>query len=87
MDKIYKNQKLQFTFGTKTVNVNRETPVITIIDGHSSALSWVGSVKGQKVIPMGVSNFGQSGDLKEAYELNEIDLNSIIDRIAKFILK
>ncbi len=71
----------------KLVNVNRETPVITIIDGHSSALSWIGSVKGQKVIPMGVSNFGQSGDLKEAYELNEIDLNSIIDRIARFILK
>ena len=36
---------------------------------------------------MGVSNFGQSGDLKEVYELNEIDLNSIIDRIARFILK
>ena len=56
-------------------------------DGHSSALSWIGSVKGQKVIPMGVNNFGQSGDLKEAYVLNEIDLNSIVDRIARFILK
>ena len=35
---------------------------------------------------MGVNNFGQSGDLKEVYELNEIDLNSIVDRIARFIL-
>ena len=38
-----------------------------------------------KVIPMGVSNFGQSGDLKGAYELNEIDLNSIIDRYKVYI--
>ena len=36
---------------------------------------------------MGVNNFGQSGDLKEVYELNEIDLNSIVDRIARFILQ
>ena len=37
---------------------------------------------------MGINNFfGQSGDLKEVYELNEIDLNSIVDRIARFILQ
>ena len=36
---------------------------------------------------MGVNNFGQSGDLKEIYEISEIDLNSIVDRIAKFILQ
>ena len=50
-----------------------------------SALSWIGS-KGQKVIPLGVNNFGQSGDLNEVYEFNEIDLKSIIDRIARIIL-
>jgi len=71
----------------KLLNIDTNTPIITIIDGHSSALSWIGSVKGQKVIPMGVNNFGKSGDLKEVYEFNEIDLNSIVDRIARFILQ
>ena len=52
--------------------MNIETPVITIIDGHSSALSWIGSVKGQKVIPMGVNNFGQSGDLKKCMNLMKL---------------
>ncbi|MBF95760.1 MAG: transketolase [Pelagibacterales bacterium] len=67
--------------------VDRSVPVITIIDGHSSSLSWIGAVKGQKVIPLGVNNFGQSGDLNELYQISEIDLNSIVDRIAKFILQ
>ncbi len=71
----------------KLSNIENKTPIITIIDGHSSSLSWVGSIKGQRVIPMGANNFGQSGDLKEVYAFNEIDLNSIVDRIARIILK
>jgi pyruvate dehydrogenase E1 component len=71
----------------KLFNVNTKTPIITIIDGHSSALSWIGSIKGQKIIPLGVNKFGQSGDLKEVYQFNEIDLNSIVDRIARSILQ
>ena len=71
----------------KLFNVNTKTPIITIIDGHSSALSWIGSIKGQKIIPLGVNKFGQSGDLKEVYQFNEIDLNSIVDRIARFIIQ
>ena len=39
------------------------------------------------MIPMGVNKFGKSGDLKEVYELNEINLNSIVDRIARIILQ
>ena len=71
----------------KLTNINAKTPIITLIDGHPSTLSWVGSVKGQKVIPLGVNYFGQSGDLNEVYSFNEIDLNSIVDRIARIILK
>ena len=66
--------------------IDLSAPIMTIIDGHSSSLSWIGSVKGQKIIPLGVNNFGQSGDLNEIYEISEIDLNSIVDRVANFIL-
>ena len=58
---------------------------MTIIDGHSSSLSWIGSVKGQKIIPLGVNNFGQ-WEILMKYEISEIDLNSIVDRVANFIL-
>ena len=72
---------------TQLSYIGFKVPIITIIDGHSSSLSWIGSVNGQKVIPLGVNNFGQSGDLNEVYQLSEIDLNSIVDRLAKFILQ
>ena len=65
---------------------NRSTALITIIDGHSSSLAWIGSVLGHKVYPMGLNKFGQSGDLDEIYKYTNIDFKSIIDRIAKSII-
>ena len=64
----------------------RNTALITIIDGHSSSLAWIGSVLGHKVFPMGLNKFGQSGDLDEIYKYTNIDFKSIIDRIAKSII-
>ena len=64
----------------------RNTALITIIDAHSSSLAWIGSVLGHKVYPMGLSKFGQSGELDEIYEHTNIDFKSIIDRIAKSII-
>ena len=65
---------------------NRNTSLITLIDGHSSSLAWIGSVLGHKVYPMGLNKFGQSGDLDEIYKYTNIDFKSIIDRIAKSII-
>ncbi|MAH88904.1 MAG: transketolase [Pelagibacterales bacterium] len=66
-------------------SINRNSLIITIIDAHSSSLSWIGSVLGHKVYPMGINKFGQSGDLNEIYRYTNIDFKSIIDRIAKSI--
>ena len=67
-------------------NISLSASLITIIDGHSSALSWIGSVLGHKVYPLGVDKFGQSGNLDEVYKDNNIDFKSIIDNIAKSIV-
>ena len=64
----------------------RNTALITIIDAHSSSLAWIGSVLGHRVYPMGLSKFGQSGELDEIYKYTNIDFKSIIDRIAKSII-
>ena len=37
---------------------NRNTAIVTIIDGHSSSLAWIGSVLGNKVYPLGLNKFG-----------------------------
>ncbi len=93
-DKIYKdwekaNRSLDYNshIENKLKNVDKETPLITIIDGHSSALSWIGAVRGHKVFSHGVNKFGQSGDLKEVYGDTNIDFKSIIDSIARIFIK
>ena len=71
----------------KTLSLyDRNVTLITIIDAHSSSLAWIGSVLGHKVYPMGLSKFGQSGDLDEIYSYANIDFKSIVDRIAKSIV-
>ena len=55
----------------------RHAPIVTVHDGASHALSWLGSVYGELVIPLGVDEFGQSGDLAELYRHFGIDAESI----------
>jgi len=50
----------------------RRAPIVTVHDASSHALAWLGSVFGQRTIPVGVDAFGQSGaivDLYDAYQL------------------
>lgn len=50
----------------------RDAPIVTVHDGASHALAWLGSVHGQRVVPVGVDAFGQSGAIVELYD--EFDL-------------
>ena len=46
----------------------RRAPIITVHDAASHALAWMGSVFGQRVLPVGVDEFGQSGSIVDLYE-------------------
>ena len=48
-----------------------------MIDGHQLTLSWLGSVFGHKVIPLGVDRFGQTGNIKELLTEFGIDSSNI----------
>ncbi|MEO1061096.1 MAG: 1-deoxy-D-xylulose-5-phosphate synthase N-terminal domain-containing protein [Actinomycetota bacterium] len=50
------------------VGVER-APIVTVHDAASHALSWLGSVRGQPVVPIGVDEFGQSGTVEDLYGL------------------
>jgi pyruvate dehydrogenase E1 component len=52
-------------------------PVITVLDGHPSALAWVGSMLGVRSYPLGVTDFGQSGLPGELHAHFQIDHESI----------
>ena len=52
-------------------------PVVTVLDGHPSALAWVGSMLGARCVPLGVAAYGQSGTPADLYREFGIDRESI----------
>jgi pyruvate dehydrogenase E1 component len=57
-----------FHLETLVDNDERKLPILTVQDASSHALSWLGSVFGQPVVPIGVDRFGESGTIDELYE-------------------
>jgi pyruvate dehydrogenase E1 component len=57
----------------------RDCGFVTVIDGHPSALAWLGGVRGHRVEALGVQHFGQTGTIDDLYREHGIDANAIID--------
>jgi pyruvate dehydrogenase E1 component len=56
----------------------RDASIITVCDAHPETLSWLGSVMGHRVRPLGVEHFGQSGSISELYGHYGLDVNAIL---------
>jgi pyruvate dehydrogenase E1 component len=56
----------------------RAAPIVTVLDGHSHTLSFLGAVRAQPVACLGVDDFGQSGDVPDLYEYFGIDTDTIV---------
>ena len=56
----------------------RARPMVTVLDGHPHTLSFLPGVHGVKARHLGVSGFGQSGDLQDVYRYHGIDAASIV---------
>ena len=66
-------------------SLSRDARLITVMDGHPLALSWLGSVRGQRVGPRGIEKFGQSGDIQDLYATYKLDATAIIDAVARAV--
>lgn len=53
-------------------------PMVTVLDGHPHTLSFLATVNRVPSRHLGVSKFGQSGDLKDVYRWHGIDEESIV---------
>jgi pyruvate dehydrogenase E1 component len=60
--------------------------LITVLDGHPATHAWLGSVRGQRVVPLGPDHFGQSGDIPDLYREYGIDADAILDACAQALL-
>ena len=52
--------------------------IVTVLDGHPATLAWLGAVAGNRVRPLGVEHFGQTGSLADLYRHYGIDANAVV---------
>jgi pyruvate dehydrogenase E1 component len=64
----------------------RDAGLVTLIDGSPAALSWLGSVRGQRLRALGLETFGQSGDLPDLYAKYRLDPDAILDACADLLV-
>jgi pyruvate dehydrogenase E1 component len=57
---------------------DRRAPIVTVIDGHPHTLSFLAAIRGAPIACLGVSDFGQSGDVDDLYRLFGIDVDTIV---------
>lgn len=53
-------------------------PLVTVIDGHPHTLAFLSGIRGDRAAHLGVTQFGQSSSLEDAYRLHQIDEPSIV---------
>jgi pyruvate dehydrogenase E1 component len=73
--------------GTLLADLAPACAIVTVVDGHPATLSWLGSVRGHRVSPLGVDHFGQSGDINDLYRAYRIDTDAILDACAAACLE
>jgi pyruvate dehydrogenase E1 component len=60
--------------------------LVTIADAAPASLSWLGGVLGQRVAPLGVEKFGQTGNLADLYAAYRLDGSAITEAVAELLL-
>ncbi|WP_118857737.1 transketolase [Sphingomonas mesophila] len=60
--------------------------LVTLCDAAPASLSWLGGVLGQRVAPLGVEKFGQTGSLADLYAAYRLDGAAITEAVAELLL-
>jgi len=60
--------------------------LVTLADAAPASLSWLGGVLGQRVAPLGVEKFGQTGSLTDLYAAYRLDGSAITEAVAELLL-
>ena len=58
---------------------SERAPIVSVHDGASHAMSWLGSALGMPQVAMGVDTFGQSGTIADLYRIHDLDSGSIVN--------
>jgi pyruvate dehydrogenase E1 component len=56
----------------------RATPLVTVLDGHPHTLAFLAGIHRLPAAHLGVTRFGQSGDLESVFRHHGLDADSIV---------
>jgi len=57
---------------------DRSAPIVSVLDGHPHTLSFLGAINSVPISCLGVSDFGQVGDVEDLYRYFGIDRATIV---------
>jgi pyruvate dehydrogenase E1 component len=57
---------------------DRAAPLVTVLDGHPHTLAFLGGINQVRAVTLGVTSFGQSGDLDDVYRYHGIDADAVV---------
>ncbi len=57
----------------------RAAPIVSVLDGHPHTLSFLSAIRRDPIACLGVTDFGQSGDVEDLYRHFGIDTETIVD--------
>jgi pyruvate dehydrogenase E1 component len=75
------NEAAQSHIESLMSDLSSHCKLITLIDGHPAALSWLGAVIGHQTISLGVEHFGQTGTINDLYRHHGIDADAIVEKV------
>ncbi len=61
-------------------------PMVSVIDGHPLALQWLGEALGAPQVALGVTEFGESGDIESLYRAMKIHADDMVAAVARLIV-
>jgi pyruvate dehydrogenase E1 component len=77
-DRLYRGLREPRPYVEDLVSAEEEgVPVVSVLDGHSHALAFIGAALGVPQLALGVDDFGQSGSRADLYRHYGIDAAAI----------
>jgi pyruvate dehydrogenase E1 component len=78
-DRLYRGLRAARPYLETLVSAEEEdVPIVSVIDGHSHALAFIGGALGVPQLALGVDDFGQSGTRADLYQHYAIDTPAIV---------
>jgi pyruvate dehydrogenase E1 component len=78
-DRLYRGLRASRPYLETLVTADEEdVPVVSVLDGHSHALAFIGGALGVPQLALGVDDFGQSGTRADLYRYYGIDTAAIV---------